>query len=894
MLKNVEKSKITRRGFLKGTGGAVAFLALSGNLFPISKQIFAQTDGTAVSETVEKPGLCHSCHLAKCSLLYTVKDGVLVHVEGNPEGPWNKGKCCVRGQSSPAFVYNPYRVKSPMKRTNPKKGLDVDPGWVEISWDEAINTMVEKLSAIRKSDPRKLWWMQGFPAFPNQITGMRAIFPTVFGTPNQGMITGAMCSVHLTNGLVQGGFAQYPDWDYAKYILSVGNTTAPNIGPGDGAANYIVDKVKSGTRLVVVDPRCSPEAKLGEWVPIRPASDFPFMLSLAHVILHELNTFDVWFVKNRTTGPYLISPEGDYLKNAANKPLVWDSVAKAAKAFDDPSIGDYALEGSYEVNGVKVQPAFELLKQGMVKYTPEWAEELTTIPAAKIREIAKDLIENAQIGSTVNINGVTLPLRPAVICVSRGLTSHRDGHHAFWMSMVVNQLIGAVAVPGGNIVAPDPKALTPGEDGVVIPENFHCKFTPWQWPPQALEAREFQPYCFDITYRMIDLILDPKPYYANYTPEMFISFAANLYTKGGNPERIGEALAKIPFVVSIAHHVDEHTAFADLVMPEASYLEMPTAFYFQMYRPGSARLGNIHIGHREIIKPVNNVRIMDEVFTDIAERMGMLYGPGPDKLNFMTNIILGIPPQFWLDLGKKHKAADVVERYLKGQYGPQITLDALAAKGFVYDEMKPQDVYNYTAFPGKTTRHPLYNVYYKRAGEQLLAGMEKAGVKHPGFSDEEIKFYYTGVPAWKPTPTQSAPAEYDLYGVVWKIPQFLFDISGVGTNPWLVETAEQNPDFGKILLNTATADKKGLKDGDMVYVESQFGGKIGPYPVKTTELLHPDCMGVASGIGRLVSTMNPLSKKNIPYNRLLASTWESIEVITGGIENSPRMKITKA
>jgi anaerobic selenocysteine-containing dehydrogenase len=896
MDKSLEKEKFTRRQFLKVSGGVAALAALAGKLFPSPGQLIARAAGTGESGTTVTHGFCHSCHFGKCNILYTVKDGVLVHVEGDPQGLWNAGTACVKGQAFPAFVYNPYRVKTPLKRTNPQKGLDVDPGWVEISWEEAIDTLSTKLKAIREDDPRKLMWSTGFPGFYNALSGRGSIFLGVFGSANEVSATGSMCSVHLSNGLVHGGFVQWPDYDYAKYVLAVGGTFGPNHAASDGGTGYVIDAIKKGMKVVVVDPRASPEARLGEWVPIRPGTEFPYMLAITHVILHEIGKIDEWFVKNRTTGPYLIAQDtGDYLRDPeTQKPLVWDSVEGVAKTFDAPVVQDYALEGSFEVNGAKAQPAFDLLKQGMKGYTPEWAAELTTIPAETIRRHSNELIEAAKIGSTIQINGFTFPLRPALVYMGRGMASHRDGHLAFWMSMVINQLIGAVDVPGGNLVMADPNALKPNEDGVVTPEARHSAFHPFEMPPKTIDAPEFLPYTFSGGYRWIDAVLEPEKYQLDYQPEMYINVAHNFFTKGGDPERISEALSKIPYTVSYAYHIDEVTAFADLVLPDATYIEQPVAYNFAMNRPGHGTLVDIYLAHKAAIKPLYNARIPDEVWMDVAERMGMLYGPGPTNLNFMANKRLGLKPEYELALDKKYTTADIFDRVLRSKYGDAATLDAVAEKGYFYQAIQTQEQYNYYYFPGNKTRHPLYNVYFKRAGEQLLAGLKKAGLKHPGLSEEDIRFYYQGVPAWKSTPIQNAPADFDLYGVVWKIPEFMFDISATESNSWLVEAAGTNPDFGKILLNTATAARKGLANGDLVYMESQFGGKIGPYPVKTTELLHPDCVGVVSGLGRVAAGMNPIVKKGIPYNRLLSTSWDSVEIITGGVEISPRMKLTKA
>src|SRR3989338_933299 len=86
---------------------------------------------------------------AKCGILVCVEDGVVTAIEGNPSNPQNRGNMCAKGKAGPMNLYNPNRVKAPLKRTNPRKGLYEDPGWREISWEAALGTIVAKLEEIR-------------------------------------------------------------------------------------------------------------------------------------------------------------------------------------------------------------------------------------------------------------------------------------------------------------------------------------------------------------------------------------------------------------------------------------------------------------------------------------------------------------------------------------------------------------------------------------------------------------------------------------------------------------------------------------------------------------------------------------------------------------------------
>ena len=120
-----------------------------------------------------------------------------------------------------------------------------------------------------------------------------------------------------------------------------------------------------------------------EWIPIRPGGDLAFTLSMIHVMLYEIpvDDLDVRFIKERSNLPYLIGEDRLYLTDlASGKPLVWDPVDQKAKTFDDSTIKDFALEGTFEVDERRGTPAFALLKERMAEYTPEWQERHTTVP----------------------------------------------------------------------------------------------------------------------------------------------------------------------------------------------------------------------------------------------------------------------------------------------------------------------------------------------------------------------------------------------------------------------------------------------------------------------------------------------------------------------------------
>ena len=161
-------TKVSRRAFVKGAGAVAAAAACSGSLACKPVEAFAETVGNAADAGTQGEVYCHCrmCMLCgSCSFVATMKDGVVVNIEGDPDRANNAGTLCPRGKSAIMNVYNPNRIKAPMKRTNPEKGMEIDPGWVEISWDEALDIAAEKIRECYDTDIRKLVQMYSFAPY---------------------------------------------------------------------------------------------------------------------------------------------------------------------------------------------------------------------------------------------------------------------------------------------------------------------------------------------------------------------------------------------------------------------------------------------------------------------------------------------------------------------------------------------------------------------------------------------------------------------------------------------------------------------------------------------------------------------------------------------------------
>ncbi|MCZ6613554.1 MAG: molybdopterin-dependent oxidoreductase, partial [Thaumarchaeota archaeon] len=294
-----------------------------------------------------------------CGLLVRKVNGVVVNIAGDPENPHTKGMICAKGLAAPMNLYSPHRVKTPLKRTNPEKGIGVDPKWQEIDWEEALSKISGVLSRIRKEDPRKLV----LQTFDGGSRHLWENFASAFGSPN--IMAGggvAICgnNRHGVVSMVHGSFRSRADLEYCDYYLLVGTQIGGAVETKVGVADELANARERGLKLVVIDPRCSNIAsKADEWVPIRPGTDCVLALSMLNVLLNELRIFDSEFLCKHTNAPYLVGEDGHYIRDPiTSKPLMWDSLANIQKSFDS-LIENPGLEGEFEINGKKCKPAFQ-------------------------------------------------------------------------------------------------------------------------------------------------------------------------------------------------------------------------------------------------------------------------------------------------------------------------------------------------------------------------------------------------------------------------------------------------------------------------------------------------------------------------------------------------------
>lgn len=835
---------------------------------------------------------CRMCgNKAWCTLIVEIKDGVVVGIEGDPSNPMSQGKLCSRGQAAIFNLYNPYRVKAPMKRTNPLKGLDQDPGWVEISWEEALTTVAERLRKIRAENPHKLAHMWGFGG-DWWIVQHEAFLPA-FGTPNLLRSHGVLCPVHYGCSLVQGTMLDKQDVEYCEYLITIGGSLGPNLGSSH-TTRALSKAHERGMKLVVVDPRCSQEASMAEeWIPIRPGTDLAFALALLNTLLNEIGIYDERFLKRRTNAVYLIGDDGYYATDSVTgKPMIWDPVESKAKTFDDPSIIDFALEGRYQVSGRAFSTAFSLVKEAMRAYSPEWAETITTVPAGTIRRIAKEFVEAARIGETITLDGTEFPFRPAIVKGERGSLGKYGGAYQHLVHKMINMVVGSLDVPGGDQGSETGPVLSPGPDGVVTPKKEAIP-VPFSYPPN-IDLAQYYPNRHSLPHVAWRAVLDPEGYGIPYDLEALMIYGGNPVTNSANPKEAIAALSKIPFVVTIAYTYDEAAELSDILLPEPALLErygiqeVGTGHFVQAQDANMLQITGVLA--RVPIMPIQfNTRQADDIYLELAERVGFLYGEG--GLNDHLNRFWKLHSPYDLDLDKRYSTAEILDRVLKSKFEIENGIEYFKDNGLYFKMRSKAESYNYFYLPEGTTRYAFYFEHLLRTGDTLKRNLSERNLTIPGQDMAKVWQFYQPIPQWVGRPDEVADSRYDLIAMNWSTPQFRMHTSDQTSNPILNEVAaETDPYQFVILMNRETAATKGLQDGDEVIVEAYWGG-VTQGKLKVSSLLHPDALGVPGSHGFKFLHHNPATKRGPHFNSILNSAEGSFDPLHGGIDRNPRVRV---
>lgn len=835
------------------------------------------------------PTYCYQCVAGPDLLTVRVEDGVATEVEPNfaaADIHPAEGTVCVKAYGLVQKTYNPHRIKSPMKRTNPRKGRDEDPGFVPISWEEALDLVAERLNDVRASG---LLDESGYPRVaasfggagtPTAYMGTLPAFLGAWGPIDMsfGSGQGVKCyhSEHLYGELWHRAFTVCADTPRTEYVISFGANLEAS-GGACGVRRHADARIR-GLKRVQVEPHLSVTGGCSaEWVPIRPKTDPAFLHALIHVLLYEMprERLDLNFLKQMTAAPYLVAPNGFYLRDPeTGKPLLWDQRRDRPVPFDAPDT-DPALEGEFVASGVEVgadeetwshqevtcTTGFGKLVIHEATYTPGWAADICGVPADTIRRVAHEFVDHAHIGDTVEVEGRVLPFRPVAVVLGKTVANGWGGYDCAWARTLLVSLVGALDVPGGTIgttvrlnrpAINRHSSVRPGPDG----------FMEYPWNPTDKEGWISRPTVRHGHRTLVPLAAnspwsqalgpthlawmqqgEPFPQWPEPTmPDVWFVYRTNPAVSFWDTDRVSDVMARFPFVVAFAYTVDETNWMADLLLPEATDLEG-----LQLIRVGGTKYIEYFWDYQgfalrqPVVDPQGEARDFTWIATELAERTGLLEKYNRAINRGATSVRLqGDGYDFSLDTSRKHSVEeiwDAVCRAASAELGDPPAeargLDWYRENGFNVQPFSRLLWYLYPALEDNRLRFEMpYQERLYRIGQQLRNRLHEHGIQ---WWDTQLTEYQP-LPTWHNFPNLIRKAiqanlgkgeeGYPFWLLTARSMQYAWG-SNVGVQ-MMKEVANNIKGHKGIIINSEKAADLGIRDGQMIEVRSPLRATRGP------------------------------------------------------------------
>lgn len=564
-----------RRTFLKATAttGVLAGIGVKSKPF-LNNLMEAEATHSPINTDQWKWSFCNGC-VGWCSLHVRVVNGKAVHVEGNPNSPTQDGAICAKGHLFLQQLYDPDRIKGPMKRTNPEKGRGVDPKFVPITWDEALDTVANKMKEIRdRGEAHKVILNRG-RYNTTDVHLLYERFCKVFGTPNN-ISHSSICAESTKMGRwVADGIWDYVSCDYenTKYIICFGNSPLEAHRPNSRLLN-IFGKMRdraNRVKMVVVDPRFSvTAAKADKWLPINPGTDGALANAMAHIILTE-GLWDRDFV-------------GDF------------SHPEAQFVTGQPLPETYIDEKGEEVPTFNENYTYGLIKWwnlSLLGATPAWASEITGIPEEDIYKYAREFATT----------------KPAYAWHGRGVGMRPNGTYCTSSIYALNGLVGSIDTDGGIIY---PSGSTYADDPYPEYMDELAEFSRAQPRIDHRRSKKF-PQAGVVTAQVPESIMNEDP----YNVEMILAYFNNFNFSCPNTASWNEALKKVPFIVHITPMQTEYTEFADIVLPTPINLEK----WNYSHPVKSGKYAETRISS-PVVDRLHDTKQTSEITLELAKRIG--------------------------------------------------------------------------------------------------------------------------------------------------------------------------------------------------------------------------------------------------------------------------------
>lgn len=777
---------LSRRTFLIGAGGAgIAAVALGAKGKALAK---ISRPAPKIFDEKFVPSVCRQCP-GGCGIMVRVVNGKAVKIEGNPKHPINYsviadmhsgkpgegvGGLCPKGAVGIQLaLYDPDRVKGPMKRTNPKKGINEDPKFVPVSWEEALNDIAGRMKKIRAEGNANTVAILG-GRYRGQSHHFAKDFLMLYGSVNDiGHSTICADGSKKAKEYIDGNksYSSY-DWSNVNYAMGFGAAFLEAFRPTSMLLRQwgYLRRRNPRPKFVYFDTRTSVTlSKADEGFIVNPASDGAIALAMAHVILSE----GLW-----------------------NRQFV----------------GDFNNGVNQFVQGKTVEPESfkEKWTTGLVSwwnlhlkdFTPEKAEGISGVGAKHIRRVAREFAGTS----------------PQVAYLERGATCYTNGTYNAMAIHSLNALVGSMYAKGGVAYQEGPPyakdaypELHDYVDDVAQQAwewSFDEKKHKWSVKEKAKKLAKYQ----DVA----DAQLEGKPYKLS----MAFVYLTNPLFSPANPQRFHEAFKDI-FVVETSPYISETGLYADYILPDHTYLET------YLDDPVYPSVGFPVAGIRQpVVKPLYDTKSTLDVFVELGKlmggRMADYYNKMGDSVTVMKKLSagLGITWEQWLKDGVWYKSP---YPYL---YSDGSFYNIKENKIMTPDEVKEK------LFPTPSGRFEFRSgKMQKKLKEKLEKDTHLKDEKDP----KKIKEIEDGIKARLADKEKELYPQYVKIEFVGGADFDLYLNSGKpitaaegrsANTPFIQEILQLDINRGwdtYCSINPDTASAKGIKDEDAIWVESPVG-----------------------------------------------------------------------
>ncbi len=864
---------------------------------------------------------CYMC-ACRCGINVHLRDGpdgkpVVRYIEGNRDHPVNKGVLCGKGSAGIMQHYSPARLRAPLRRTGPRGSGEFE----EISWDEALSLATEWLGTVRKSDPKRLAFFTG----RDQSQALTGFWAMKYGTPNFAA-HGGFCSVNMAAGGLYtfgGAFWEFgqPDWDRTKYFMLFGVAE-------DHASNPIkigIGKLKErGAKVVGINPvRTGYNAIADEWVGIRPGTDGLFVGALIHELFRN-QTVDLDYLVRYTNAPWLIiddpgAPDhGLFARGADGDPLLYDQDSGTlASALAGGTSA--ALTGVRTLaDGRTARPVFMLLAERFLdaQYSPEAVADRIGLEAGAIRRIAAELARVAFEEEIVldqpwtdwtGRRHETMIGRPISMHAMRGISAHSNGFQTCRMIHILQILLGSIDCPGGfRYKPPYPKQAPPW----LLPHGALCDVRPQEplggphlgFPlgPEHLLLDGDQPSRLDkgfswdapmSAHGLMHMVINNAAKADPYGIEVLFMYMANMaWNSSMNvPGTLDNLTTKdeagnyrIPKIIYSDAYYSEMVPYADLILPDTTYLERWDCISL-LDRPISEADVAADSIRWPVVEPDRDVRGFQSVLIDLAGRLGL---PGfvddkgaPKYPGGYPDYMVNHERQPGIGPLAGWRGADGDKTGI-GEPNPD-QLERYKANGaFFATHIPPEAAYFKHAnkaylewaktmgFRGETSP-TIFQLYCEPLQAFRLAAEGHGKHQPPERARKRIATYFDPLPFWyEPFEGQMVDtARFPLHAITQR-PMHMYHSWG-SQNAWLRQITTAN----RLYIHTSVGKRIGAKDDDWVWLTSHQGRV--KCQVKLMDGVNPHTVWTWNAIGKrrgawALDDDAPESKQGFLLNHLIS------------------------